>query len=106
MIKELEQSYRMNKKVIGIEFKPIEADERPCNHDTSRFVIFYVDIIARLRIGLPFNHFQVDVMCSIRVCLSQLTRNAWAFIICFEVACLHLELEPSADAFLFFFTHA
>ena len=62
--------------------------------------------MVKLRIGPPFSQFQANVLNAVGVCPSQLTWNAWAFILCFEVICLRLNLEPSAEAFLFFFTHA
>ena len=65
-----------------------------------------VMIMVKLWIGHPFSLFQADILNVIGVCPSQLTWNAWAFILCFEVICLRLNLEPLAKAFLFFFTHA
>ena len=90
----------------GIDFKPVELDEQACSYDTDRFIIFYGDIMVKLWIGPPFSLFQVDILNAVRVCPSQLTWNAWAFILCFEVIYLWLNLEPLAKAFLFFFTHA
>ena len=68
--------------------------------------MFYGDILDQLRVGPPFTHFQVQVLNSLIMCLSQLTWNAWAFILVFEVISLHLKVEPSSEAFFFFFSHA
>ena len=106
MIKDMEQAYRAKEEVDGVEFKPVEADEQSCSYNTDRFVMFYDDILEQLRVGLPFTHFQVSVLNSLGMCPTQLTWNAWAFILCFKVVCLYLEVEPSPESFFFFFSHA
>ena len=50
MIKDMEQSYRTKEAVTGVEFEPVEADERACSYDTDRFVMFYGDILKQLRV--------------------------------------------------------
>ena len=104
-IRDLEWTYQTNKGVEGLEFQLVKADKWACSYNTSRFVIFYGDIIDGLRINMHFTHFQVDVLNSINVCLSQFTWNMWAFIFYFVVICLNLKMDPMVDSFLFFFTH-
>ena len=94
----------MNEDVEGIIFKLVKLDKHPYSYDTNRFMIFYKYILVKLWIGPPFTFFQVDLLNRMDICLSQLTWNTWAFILCFEVIYLHLKLEPSAKAFLLFFT--
>ena len=106
MIKDMEQAYRKKEEVDGVELEPVEADERACSYDVERFVMFYGDILEQLRVGPPFTHFQVAILNSLGVCPTQLTWNAWAFILCFEVICIHLEIEPSPASFFFFFSSA
>ena len=99
IIWELEQVYQSSEGVKGIEFRPIEVDKQSCNYDIGRFIMFYGDIIDRLRIGPPFTHFQVELLKVINICPSQLTWNAWAFILYFEVICIHLKIKPSLNLF-------
>ena len=75
-IKELESSYWKNEDVKGIVFEPVKLDERACSYNTNKFVIFYGDILAKLRIDPLFTFFQVDVLNMISICPSQLTWNA------------------------------
>ena len=106
MIKDMEQAYRTKEGVTGVEFEPVEADERACSYDTERFVMFYGDVLQQLRVGPPFTHFQAALLDSLGVCPTQLTWNAWAFVLCFETVCAYLEVEPSPASFLFFFSTA
>ena len=106
MTKDLEQDYRMKEEVDSVEFEPVKADEQACSYDIGHFIIFYGDILNQLRVRPPFTHFQVNVLNLLGMCLSQLTWNTWAFILCFKVVSLHLEVDPSSECFFFFFSHA
>ena len=106
MIKDLEQAYRAKEEFDGVEFELVEADEWAFSYDVNHFVMFHGDILDQLRVGSSFTHFQAFILNSLGVCPSQLTWNAWAFILCFEVVSLYLEVEPLPESFLFFFSHA
>ena len=67
MIEELERAYRTSEEVEGIKFHLVKEDEQPCDYDTNKFIIFYNDIIDRLRIGPPFTFFQVEVLNALGV---------------------------------------
>ena len=89
-----------------MEFEPVKANEWACSYDINHFIIFYSDIVNQLRISPPFTHFQASVLNSLSVCLTQLTQNAWTFILCFKVFSLCLEVEPSPNFLFFFFSYA
>ena len=68
MIKDLEQAYRAKEKVKGVEFEPIEANERACNYDIGWFVMFYGDIFDQLSIDPPFTYFQASILNWLSLC--------------------------------------
>ena len=105
IIEDLEQSYRKGEAIDYITFKLAQVDEQPCCYDMNKFMMFYGDIIARLRISPPFTFFEVDALNTNGVCPSQLTWNAWAFVLCFEVIYTHHRLNLLINAFFFFFTY-
>ena len=76
-IKELETHFRTEEEMEGIDFEPVELDERVYNYDTGRFIMFYGDIMVKLWIDPPFSMFQANVLNAVGVCPSQLTWNAW-----------------------------
>ena len=106
MIKDMEQVYWTKEEVDRVEFDPVEANERVCSYNVDRFIMFYDDILDQLRVEPPFTHFQESFLNLLSVCPFQLTWNAWAFILCFEVVSLHFKVEPSLEYFFFFFSHA
>ena len=55
MIKDMEESYQTKEEVEGIEFEPVEADERVCSYDVAHFIMFYDDILDQLRVS-PLSH--------------------------------------------------
>ena len=73
MIKDMEQAHETKEEVDRVEFELVEADERVCGYNVSRFIMFYGDILDQLRVELPFTHFQVGVLNSLDVSPSQLT---------------------------------
>ena len=89
-----------------MEFKPVEANEQACSYDVDCFVMFYGNILEQLMVGPRFMNFQASILNLLGLCPTQLTWNTWAFILCFKVVSLYLEVEPSPKFFLFFFSHA
>ena len=63
----------MKEEVDSMEFEPVEVDKSVCSYDVGHFVMFYGDILEQLRVRPPFTHFQVFILNSLSVCLSQLT---------------------------------
>ena len=53
VLKTLEQSYQTKEEVTRLEFELVDVDEQQCSYDMNRFIIFYGDIVAWLKIDHP-----------------------------------------------------
>ncbi|RDX60355.1 hypothetical protein CR513_61506, partial [Mucuna pruriens] len=67
------------------------------------FFYLYDTLHSRLRIQLPFTHFERSVLRALNVAPTQLHPNSWAFVRAFELLCEDLGKAPSLGVFFWFF---
>jgi hypothetical protein len=60
-------------------------------------------VLEEFGMMIPFTEFEMGVLKSLNVALSQIRPNSWAFIRGFEILCNALNLEPSVGVFLHFY---
>jgi len=68
-----------------------------------KFTYMYITLFKKLRLRLPFNTFEKELLTLLNESHCQLHPNNWAFICAFQVLCTHFGITPSANMFLYFF---
>jgi len=67
------------------------------------FFYMYMCHFSQLHIWLPFDEFTMGVLRLLNVAPTQLHPNSWAYLQAFRLLCMALYLQPSPQAFLYFF---
>ena len=63
----------------------------------------YMCHFSQLHIKFPFDEFTMGVFWLLNVAPTQLHPNRWAYLQAFQLLCMALYLQPSPQAFLYFF---
>jgi len=69
----------------------------------EEFFYMYMCHFSQLHTWLPFDKFTMGVLRLMNVAPTQLHPNSWAYLQAFQLLCMALYLEPSSQAFLYFF---
>jgi len=85
--------------------EPICADDKANNG--GLFCFIYATLFKRVKLRLPFTHFERELLTELNIAPAQLHPNTWAFmrafVRAFQILCAHLGLPASVDVFLFLF---